>query len=239
VLKAADPAPRDHMDGAIKVFAYGPGRVFAVSAAPLRVTTLTLQPGETLVDKAAGDTVRWEIGETTSGSGADVRTLVMLKPLTAGLSTNMVLTTSQRVYLIDLTSNAKHADRAIAWSYPPTHAEAVDAPKAEPHTSPEPATPPVATATRYRIAPLGRRPTWTPQLVFDDGRRTFIVFGPGLDRRPSPLLFVTDGGGAPALVNYRQEGDLYVVDRLIDRGELRLGGDHAEIVRFARLGASS
>ena len=53
----------------MQVFSYAPGRVFEVWTAPLRVTTLTLGPGETVTAKAAGDTVRWVVGDTISGSG--------------------------------------------------------------------------------------------------------------------------------------------------------------------------
>ena len=37
------------------------------------------------------------------------------------------------------------------------------------------------------------------------------------------------------LVNYRVKNDYFVVDRLIDRAELRLGQKDQEIVRVARV----
>ena len=225
------------MDGAIKVYAYAPGRVFSVGAAPLHVTTLTLEPGETLIDKAAGDTVRWEIGDTTSGAGDTARTLVMLKPLTSGLATNMVLTTSRRVYLLDLTSSTHKVDTAVAWSYPTTVAP-VRSPVAVRGAPPEPVALGVVSA-RYAITPLGRRPGWTPQAVFDDGQRTFIAFGPTLAEHDAPLLFVTGPDGRSALVNYRQAGDLYIVDKVFSRAELRLGDRRPEIVRLAKLDAEA
>ncbi|WP_263973031.1 TrbG/VirB9 family P-type conjugative transfer protein [Brevundimonas goettingensis] len=82
----------------------------------MRVTTLSLAPGETLVSKAAGDTVRWQIGEAASGSGEGRITHVLLKPLERGLETNLILTTNRRVYLIDLKSGGADAfNAAIAW----------------------------------------------------------------------------------------------------------------------------
>jgi type IV secretion system protein TrbG len=38
------------------------------------------------------------------------------------------------------------------------------------------------------------------------------------------------------LVNYRMRGDYYVVDRLFDAAELRLGEKHQDIVRITRGG---
>ncbi|MDP2117280.1 MAG: TrbG/VirB9 family P-type conjugative transfer protein, partial [Brevundimonas sp.] len=113
---ARAPSREDAFVGGVQVFTWSPGRVFEVWTAPLRVTTLTLAPGETLVAKAAGDTVRWQIGEAVSGEGAGQRTHVLLKPLERGLETNLVLTTNRRVYLIDLKSGGVDAfNAAVAW----------------------------------------------------------------------------------------------------------------------------
>lgn len=80
--RAASSAAGFH--GGVQVFPYDPGRIYEVWTAPLRVTTLTLSPGEAVVSKAAGDTVRWQIGETTSGAGPTQRSHVMIKPLQRG-----------------------------------------------------------------------------------------------------------------------------------------------------------
>ena len=56
------PSRSDSFQGGMQVFAWSPGRVYEVWTAPLRVTTLTLGEGETRIAKAAGDTVRWQIG---------------------------------------------------------------------------------------------------------------------------------------------------------------------------------
>jgi type IV secretion system protein VirB9 len=113
---ARAPSRTDGFVGGVQVFSWSLGRVFEVWTAPLRVTTLTLGEGEVLVSKAAGDTVRWQIGETTSGAGAARRTHVLLKPLERGLETNLVLTTNRRVYLLDLRSGAAEAfNMAVAW----------------------------------------------------------------------------------------------------------------------------
>ena len=44
-----------------------------------------------------GDTVRWVIGDTTSGSGDDARVHVLVKPFAPGLVTNMVIATDRRL----------------------------------------------------------------------------------------------------------------------------------------------
>ena len=88
---------------------------------------------------------------------------------------------------------------------------------------------------RYRVEPRGRPPRWTPTAVFNDGRRTFIAFDPDLQVDEAPALFVVAANGEAQLVNYRQVGGLFVVDRVFDQAELRLGDRRPQIVRIRRL----
>lgn len=227
--------------GSVQVFVWSPGRVFEVWTAPLRVTTLSLSPGEILVAKAAGDTVRWQIGETVSGAGAAQRTHILLKPLERGLETNLVLTTNRRVYLIDLKSGGADAyNPAVAWDDGLEAETEAEGEAGRVAAAPAPAAPGVAMPAgdidgRYRIEPRGRRPRWTPTSVFNDGLRTFITFASDLQVDEAPVLFIIAADGETQMVNYRQIGGLYVVDRVFDRAELRLGGRRPQIVRIHRL----
>lgn len=233
---ARAPSRADGFVGGVQVFAWSPGRVFEIWTAPLRVTTLTLGEGETLVSKAAGDTVRWQIGEVASGAGSARRTHVLIKPLERGLETNLVLTTNRRVYLLDLRSGAADAfNAAVAWD-DAGQAGKVAEPETPARVDPV-ATPQGALDARYRIEPLGRRARWTPTSVFNDGRRTFIAFSTDLQVDEAPVLFVVAPDGEAQMVNYRQQGGLFVVDRLFDRAELRLGDRRPQVVRIRRLGA--
>src|SRR3546814_1764719 len=90
----------------------------SVYAAVGRVTVIALQPGEELVTVAAGDTVRWIVGDTSSGNGADLRVNVLVKPIRSGLKTNLVITTSRRTYLLELSSTEKTWMASVSWEYP-------------------------------------------------------------------------------------------------------------------------
>jgi len=235
---ARAPSRADGFVGGVQVFAWSPGRVFEIWTAPLRVTTLTLGEGETLVSKAAGDTVRWQIGEVASGTGAARRTHVLLKPLERGLETNLVLTTNRRVYLLDLKSGAADAfNAAVAWDeVAPVGSGAGPETDNDEPKGPDPlVTPQGPLDARYRIEPRGRRARWTPSSVFNDGLRTFISFDADLQVDEAPVLFVLTPEGEAQLVNYRQQGGMFVVDRLFDRAELRLGDRRPQVVRIHRL----
>jgi type IV secretion system protein VirB9 len=235
--EARSASTADGFVGGVQMFGYEPGRIYEVWTAPYRVSTLTLAPGETVTSKAAGDTVRWQIGETTSGSGAAQRTHVLLKPLEAGLETNLVLTTSQRVYMLMLRSGSGEAfNAAVAWRYP----DIPVVPASEPTPGlVEARSEPERLDGRYKIEPRGRRPRWTPSAVFTDGARTFITLAPDAAIDEAPVLFVLAPHGEAQVVNYRQQGGVLVVDRVFDRAELRLGSKRPQIVRISRLAAGA
>ena len=109
---------REGYVNAIQVWPFTDGALYQVYAAVGRVTVIALQPGEELVTVAAGDTVRWIVGDTASGSGADLRVNVMVKPIRSGLKTNLVITTSRRTYLLELTSTPKTWMASVSWEYP-------------------------------------------------------------------------------------------------------------------------
>ena len=67
---------------------------------------------------AAGDTARWIIGDTESGSGVTRRVHVLVKPSRADITTNLVVTTDRRTYMLELRSGQKPYMPAVAWAYP-------------------------------------------------------------------------------------------------------------------------
>lgn len=220
---------------AVQVYPFTDGAIYRVITAPERVTDIALQQGETLVAVASGDTVRWVIGDTTSGSGTEKRIHILVKPFSAGLSTNLVITTDRRSYHIALTSGMTTAMAALSWTYPQ---DALIALKRA--TTAADATAPVAAGIEveqlhFNYAVSGDRPAWRPFRAFDDGRQTFIEFPATLAVGEAPPIFLVDGKGEAQLVNYRVKGRFYVVDRIFDVAELRLGTKHQQIVRISRV----
>jgi len=232
-----EPQAAGYID-AVQVYPFSDGAIFHVFAAPGQVTDIALQPGETLGAVAAGDTVRWVIGDTTSGSGDTKRTHVLLKPFTAGLATNIVITTDRRTYHLALTSIARSAMVACSWTYPQDQIIALKAAAEQTR-----AIQPVASGLQidqlhFDYSITGDQPAWRPLRAFDDGRQTFIEFPASLGTSEAPPLFLVDAKGTASLVNYRLQGRYYVVDRLFDVAELRLGLKHQDIVRISRTGAA-
>jgi type IV secretion system protein TrbG len=221
---------------AIQVYPYQQGQLYRLYAAPEQVTDIALQSGEALISVAAGDTVRWIVGDTTSGSGAVKRTHILVKPSAPGLKTNLVISTDRRVYHLALESTERTAMAALSWNYPQDELMAIERATADAEAR-RPVSDGLALDNLnfdYKIS--GDDPSWRPLRAFDDGRQTFIAFPPSISVGEAPPLFVTSAKGEAQLVNYRMRGDYYVVDRLFDAAELRLGEKHQDIVRITRGG---
>ena len=225
---------REGYVNAIQVWPFTDGALYQVYAAVGRVTVVALQPGEELVTVAAGDTVRWIVGDTSSGSGADLRVNVMVKPIRSGLKTNLVITTSRRTYLIELTSTDKAWMASVSWDYPKDKMLALQR-----QAQAANAAAPVDTGLsleriRFRYAISGSNPPWKPLRAFDDGEKVYIQFPAGIAQGELPPLFVIGAQGDGQLVNYRFRPPYYIVDRLFGAAELRLGADKGDVVRIER-----
>jgi len=229
---------REGYVNAIQVWPYSDGALYQVYAAIGRVTVISLQPGEELVTVAAGDTVRWIVGDTSSGSGADLRVNVLVKPIRSGLKTNLVITTSRRTYLLELTSTQKTWMASVSWDYPRDRILAL---QRQAHATSAAA--PIDTGLslenlRFRYAISGSNPPWKPLRAFDDGVKVYIQFPADIMQGELPPLFVIGAQGDGQLVNYRFRSPYYIVDRLFGAAELRLGADKSDIVRIERTDGS-
>lgn len=235
-----EPATGGYLN-AVQVYPYSDGVIYHVLTAPGQVTDIALQPGETLVAVAAGDTARWVIGDTTSGgagsgSGETRRTHVLVKPFTAGLATNVIITTDRRTYHLALTSTARTAMSALSWTYPQDVLIALKAAAEAARAAQPVASGLTVDQLHFGYAITGDKPVWRPLRAFDDGRQTFIEFPASLGEGEAPPLFLVDAKGNAELVNYRVQGRYYVVDRIFDAAELRLGLKHQDVVRISRTG---
>ena len=225
---------REGYVNAIQVWPFTDGALYQVYAAVGRVTVIALQPGEELVTVAAGDTVRWIVGDTSSGSGDALRVNVMVKPIRSGLKTNLVITTSRRTYLLELTSTEKTWMASVSWEYPKDKMLALQR-----QSQAASAAAPVDSGLsleriRFRYAVSGSNPPWKPLRAFDDGEKVYIQFPPGIAQGELPPLFVIGAQGDGQLVNYRFRPPYYIVDRLFGAAELHLGGDGGDVVRIER-----
>jgi P-type conjugative transfer protein TrbG len=224
-----EPRKKGYFNAA-QIYAYSPGALYQVYAAPGQITDIALEEGEQLTGSgpiAAGDTVRWVVGDTESGSGDTRRVHVLVKPTRASIETNLVVNTDRRTYLIELRSRERPYMPSVAWYYPETVRERSRSATLKP-VLPDPA------QRVFRYAIEGDSPPWRPLAAYDDGRKVYVEFPQRIVQGEMPPLFVIGPDGTIQLVNYRAYGNVLIVDRLFAAAELRLGGEHQQKVRIVR-----
>lgn len=116
---------------------------------------------------------------------------------------------------------------SVAWFYPESRGKSLRA------LPPVPVLPEIA-QRRYRYSIEGDKPPWRPVNAYDDGRKVYVEFSPGIVQGEMPPLFVVGADGKPELANSRAYGNVLIVDRLFAAAELRLGGESQQIVQIVR-----
>jgi P-type conjugative transfer protein TrbG len=239
-LARVQPTRRGYIN-AVQVYPFAEGALYQVYAAPGQVTDVALQEGEQLVGSgpvAVGDTVRWIIGDTESGTAAAKKVHILVKPTRPELITNLVINTDRRTYHLELRSTEKTYMASVSWMYPQDELIALRRQNVVAD-----AAAPVAALDihnlHFRYAIDGDNPPWRPLRAFDDGRKVYIEFPPGIAQGEMPPLFIIGPEGRTSeLVNYRVRGNHMIVDRLFAAAELRLGDAGSErrvrIVRTER-----
>jgi type IV secretion system protein VirB9 len=225
---------------AVQVYPFTEGALYQLYAAPGEVTDIALEAGEKLVGAgpvAAGDTVRWIIGDTESGAGASKRVHILVKPTRPDLVTNLIINTDRRTYHLELRSAEKTYMASVSWSYPQDQLIALRRQNAAAEQVMPIASAVDLTALNFRYRIEGDAAPWRPLRAFDDGHQVFIAFPSGIAQGEMPPLWVIGAAGGAELVNYRVRGNHMIVDRLFAAAELRLGADPQQRVRIIRTDA--
>jgi type IV secretion system protein VirB9 len=224
---------------AVQVYPFAEGALYQVYGSPGQVTDIALQEGEQLVGSgpvAAGDTVRWIIGDTESGTAAAKKVHILVKPTRPDVVTNLVINTDRRTYHLELRSTEKTYMASVSWIYPQDQLIALRHQNAFAEQVAPVESGLDISNLHFRYAMEGDNPPWRPVHAFDDGKKVYIEFPRGVSQGEMPPLFIIGAEGKTSeLVNYRVRGNHMIVDRLFAAAELRLGdGGSERRVRIVR-----
>jgi type IV secretion system protein VirB9 len=230
-------------DGRV-VYMFGAGMPVLVCA-PLRVCVLELERGEHIQSQPQiGDSRRWDVTPVSSGTGVDEIPLLIVKPIEAGLDTDVVVPTDRRTYVVRLVSDPTRyvsrvafkysTDEHVKWAAFQAHQDArkrdaeLAADEADRAQKEKDKKDGVIERTTdavdklYTDYKIEGDPNLVPQSVFDDGQQTYICYRNNRRFRELPTLIILVNGKGE-LVNFRVEGNKYVVDRLFDKAFLIVG----------------
>ncbi|GBU28245.1 hypothetical protein R84B8_01803 [Treponema sp. R8-4-B8] len=219
---AAKPSDFSH---AAVVYDYNTDWVYEAYAMPLRVCDIRLEPGERVLEAPfVSDSERWKIGAGVSvENGASVQH-VYVKPDASGQEASLIINTDRRVYHIILRSYNSAYTPIVRWRYlPGLPQNFTSQPGGHEQAGNDGAFPgvdPRFISFNYRVTySFFDKPSWLPELVFDDGSKTYIVFPEGVLKRELPSVFEN----RKDVVNYRVIGNLIVIDKLLENATVKIG----------------
>ena len=225
---------RSNYINANQVWPYNPDALYQLYASPERVTDIALESGEELVSVSAGDTVRWVIGDTTSGANAAQRVHILVKPIRTGLHTNLLINTDRRTYHLELSSTTATWMGAVSWQYPLEQLSRLKDAQRKIDKAVPVADGLNLESLNFEYEVSGPHVSWRPIRAFDDGEKVYIQFPSSIAQSEMPPLFIVGPKAQSELVNYRVRSPYYIVDRLFQAAELRLGGRQEVRVRIER-----
>ena len=211
-------------DGAIQ-FLHGSVQPSIVCAV-MQVTDIELQPGEQINNINIGDSARWLVEPAVTGAGVAEVQHIVIKPMDVGLETSLMVTTNRRTYHFRLKSHKTEYMPKVSFIYPDAVQQRFLALKErqteekEKNTIPETQEYLGNLDFAYRIS--GDNAPWKPVRVYNDGVKTIIQMPPKMRQTEAPSLLVINAEGE-ALVNYRLQGDRFIVDQLFDKAMLIAG----------------
>jgi P-type conjugative transfer protein TrbG len=217
-------------DGSIR-FLFGAQQPSIVCAV-LQVCDVELQAGEQVNSIHLGDTARWTVEPAITGSGpAEVQHLI-IKPMDVGLETSMVVTTNLRTYHFRLRSHRTEFMPRVGFTYVEDALAKWDAIKnadvkqKQERTIPQTGEYLGDLSFAYDVSGSA---SWKPLRVYNNGVKTIIQMPAAMAQTEAPTLLVVrkDGGlftdDETVIVNYRVQGDRYIVDTVFDKAILIAG----------------
>ena len=205
------PAGGDPRD---QVVQYDPGQVVLLQGAPGYQVTIEFAPDELIENVAVGDSSAWQATPNRRGDH------LFVKPIQYGVSTNMTVVTSVRVYLFELAAAGgvtPDMPFRVRFAYPSLEG----AESAEADTEP-------LEEGRYRLS--GSR-SLRPSRISDDGTHTYIEWPADRD---IPAVYAIDSLGRESLVNGMMREGIYVIDSVSRQLVFRID-DHAARARRVRV----
>ena len=235
-------------DGSVR-FVFGVSTP-SILCAVLQVCDVALEPGEQVNNLNVGDP-RWTVEPAITGSGPKEVQHLIIKPQDVGLDTTLVVTTNRRTYHLRLRSHRTKFMPYVTFIYPTDDAtKKWDAIKERQTQDQGEST---QTENKEYLGNLDFHYTieghsrWKPVRVYNDGVKTIIEMPSTMEQTEAPTLLVTrknrgflsfDKSPEEVLVNYRVQGDRYIVDSVFDRAILIAGvGSNQDRITITRCDA--
>ena len=194
------------------------------------ITTIILNPDEDIIHAEIGDATRWSIQTYYTGTSKGMSPAISIKPFIPELRTNLVISTTKRMYNLVLEAKVNSYAPVIGFEYP----KEIEIAKQKERNLKAQETKVNINELNYDYSWKKEKEIWSPLQVFDDGERTFILLDERVKATQLPTLFIKDeqtGEAAIVRHRYNPETRFYIVDRLFQQAILKYGEKEIVIKR--------
>lgn len=204
----------------------------------LHVCDIALEAGENVVDVKVGDSARWMVERSASGSPEGIVEHITVKPTDIGLLSNLRIYTDRRTYNLELKSSARDFMPMIAFSYPQSswnkfqHAKEILRHNLQQRTTSIPNE--LGGSSLNQLADLdfayelSGDKSLLPLRVFNDGSKTYVQMPEHLLEGKLPALVAVNathmwGADETSMTNYRLRKSSFIIDGVPPHLRLILG----------------
>lgn len=192
---------------------------YEVYTKPNFITTIKLNSDEELIYIGGGDTENWQIDDVRGGRDNSIQ--VIVKPLFPNLKTNLNITTNKRRYLVNLFSTTGSYNPLVQFAYP---YEA----KIAHYKDSDGISLAVSSASELDFGyKWSKKESFSPEQVYNDGVKTIVVLPQKLQE--TPVVYGYGEDGQLTLINFRQNDNKIIIDKVLSKLQLVLGKKMVEV----------
>lgn len=194
-------------------------------------TTIVFNDDEEVLGEGPmmSDTLKWEVEGQVWKTDKGSRQIITVKPLSAGLKTDMLILTDKRIYQFILYSTKTDYMPRVTFRYPKEKkfitATTLRAQINKTYSLSDIENPETV-SMNYKIKWYGffqKKPVWTPEFAYDDGEKTYIMLPKIVLQSKYPVPWE----GSKKIVNYRTDHNLIIIDGLYK--DITLIGDGRKV----------
>ena len=222
-----------YAEGRLKGWSYKEGQIYQVHTQTYHSTLIQFEPGEEMLEVPyISEPDVWRISRGIGiKNGKDTQFLI-IKPDYVGLTSTLIVITNFRVYQMELRSYKDHYMPYVKWIYP----QAISDDQSWIQWQQKKENKAVLEFTGqgieycsfdYKITHPLNKPLWCPELVYDDGKFTYIVLNKQTLQAEMPTVFL----GSRKIVNTQVHKNIIIINQLITKATLRLGRQKVKITK--------
>ena len=223
----------EYIEGRLKGWSFKDGQIYQVHTQTYHSTLIQLEPGENMLEVPyISEPDVWRLSRGVGiKNGLDTQFLI-IKPDYSGLTSTLIIITDRRVYQMEIKSYKDHYMPYVKWIYPQSVSDSESwvqwqAKKQNDAVLEFSGRKIENCSFDYKITHSLKRPVWCPELVYDDGKFTYIVLDKTALHTAMPTAFI----GSRKLVNTQVNKNVIVINQLIEKVTLRLGSEKVTVYK--------